>query len=257
MKQTLQEEYRYFDHWFFRARRTIFARLLDGLFPVGGHARIVDLGPGSGVNVPVLRDRGRVAVVDVASGSLRDCAAHGAHHLLLADATRPPLADGSVDLVCAFDVLEHLVEDARALREIRRVLKPTGRLLLSVPAWQVLWGRQDVLSEHVRRYHKEPLRRLLTESGFEVERLTFFNALLFFPILAVRLCMRPFLKWTREGGSDFSAPTPFGLDRLLYRMFAAEAGWLTRRDLPLGVSLLAVARPAPVALRDRPAPIGA
>ena len=75
MKPQLQEEYRDSDHWFFRARRRIFARVLDELVPLPHDARIVDLGPGSGVNIPVLRERGRVAVVDVARLSLRDCAA--------------------------------------------------------------------------------------------------------------------------------------------------------------------------------------
>ena len=245
LKPSLQEEYRESDHWFFRARRRIFARVLDELVPLPAGARIVDLGPGSGVNVPVLRERGRVAVVDVARVSLEDCAEKGAHDLLLADAGRPPLAAECADLVCAFDVLEHLDDDRGALAEIRRILKPEGKLVLSVPAWRILWGRQDVLSEHRRRYHKAPLARLLTESGFEIERLSHFNCLLFPPILAVRLAMRPFLARTSEGGSDFGAPAPFGLDRLLENVFACEAGWLARRDLPIGVSLLAVAKPDP------------
>ena len=245
MKPALQEEYRDSEHWFFRARRRIFACVLDELVSLPSGARVVDLGPGSGVNVPVLRGRGRLTVVDVSTRSLMDCAARGAHELVLGDATRPPFASGSIDLVCAFDVLEHLPEDGLALREVRRVLKPGGCLALSVPAWRILWGRQDVLSEHLRRYGKASLGALLEQSGFQVERLTFFNCLLFPPILVMRLLMRPFLRWSAGGGSDFSTPTPFGLDRLLYRLFAAEARWLARRDLPLGVSLLAIARPLP------------
>ena len=61
--------------------------------------------------------------------------------------------------------------------------------------------------------------------------------------------MRPFLARTSQGGSDFGAPAPFGLDRVLENLFACEAGWLVRRDLPIGVSLLAIAKPA---LRSNP-----
>ena len=119
-------------------------------------------------------------------------------------------------------------------------------MLLTVPALPVLWGRQDVLSGHKRRYRRGELERRLREAGFAIERLTYFNTLLFLPILAVRLCMRPFLGRTSAGGggSDFSVPS-FGLSGLLYRLFAAEGSWLVRRNLPLGVSLLAVARPEP------------
>ena len=132
------------------------------------------------------------------------------------------------------------------LRECHRVLKPSGWLLLSVPALRLLWGRQDVLSEHRRRYRRRELRDRVSAAGFEVKRLTYFNTLLFPPILVVRLLMRPLLGRTvRNGRSDFSFPLPPGLNGLLHRLFAAEAGWLVRHDLPIGVSLLCLARPAP------------
>lgn len=243
MKASLAQEYRESEHWFFRARRAIFQHVLDAWVPLAPGARLLDLGPGSGVNVPVLRGRGRLAVVDVSRVSLDDCGDKGARDLVLADASRPPFRTGSFDLVCALDILEHLDDDASAVREIRRVLAPGGALLVSVPAFGVLWGRQDVLSEHKRRYRRRGLELLLTENGFEVRRLTYFNAALFPAILAVRLAMRPFLRWTGAGGSDLTVPAPLGLDRLLYRAFAAERGWLVRHDLPVGVSLLALAAP--------------
>jgi len=233
-------------HWWVRGRHDIFARLLDKLVSLPEGGRILDVGPGYGVNIPLLRERGRLCVLDTDASSLDSCRTLGATDLVRGDANRLPLADASVHLVSALDVIEHLDDDLEALREFRRVLQTSGWLLLTVPALGILWGRQDVLSEHRRRYRRHQLREQLAAAGFEVARLTYFNTLLFPPILAVRLLMRPLLgRAVRSGRSDFGFPLPLGLNGLLHRLFAAEAGWLVRHDLPVGVSLLCLARPAP------------
>lgn len=242
MKDVVHAEHLDPNHWWFRARRDIFAKLLDELSPLPEGARILDVGPGSGVNLPVLAPRGRVTVLDISDFSLQTCRRDGAHSVVQADACRPPFADGSFDLVCALDVFEHLPDDQTAMAECLRVLKPGGVLLTTVPAFPMLWGRQDVLAMHQRRYRKPEFRDRLRRAGFELERLSYFNTLLFAPILAVRLAMRPFLRWSQKGGSDLGMAMPFGIDRVLHRVFAAERGWLVRRDLPVGVSILGLAR---------------
>ena len=130
-----------------------------------------------------------------------------------------------------------------ALRAWRDAIADDGTLLLSVPAFQILWGRQDVLSEHRRRYRAPQLRAQLEAAGFTVRHLTYFNFVLFLPILAVRLVMRPFLaSAVAAGGSDLSMPVPV-VGGLLRGLLAAERFWIARRRLPFGVSLLAVATP--------------
>ena len=221
----------------------IFERVLDEHVELGRDARILDLGPGSGVNMPVLGPRGRVTVVDVSRLSLESCREAGAELVVQADAAVPPFADQSFDATTALDVLEHLDDDSAAMRELRRVLKPGGVLMASVPAFPLLWGRQDVLSHHKRRYRRGELQRRLHEAGFEVVRESYFNTWLFAPILLVRLLMRPFLSKSVEGGSDLSVRLPFGLDEILFRLFASEAGLVSKLRLPIGVSLLVLARP--------------
>ncbi len=249
MKAAVQQEYGVLAeardaHWWVRGRRRIFGRLLAELVPLPESARVLDLGPGYGVNVDLLSGLGKLCVLDTNPESLISCRRLGAKEQLQADATHLPLFDESLDLISALDVIEHLDDDLAALRECRRVLKPTGWLLLSVPALRILWGRQDVLSEHRRRYGRSELRGRLEQAGFEVVRLSFFNTLLFPPILLVRLLMRPWLGRTVDrASSDFSFPLPFGLNGLLYRLFTAETPWLMRRNLPFGVSLLCLARP--------------
>lgn len=243
MKDVVHAEHQDAEHWWFKARRHIFERVLDTNVGLEREARILDLGPGSGVNMPVLGPRGRVTVVDVSRYSLEQCRAAGAQLVVQADATIPPFAANSFDAVTALDVLEHLDNDRAALSELHRVLRPDGWLMASVPAFPVLWGRQDVLSHHKRRYKRGELQERMRAAGFEVVRESYFNTWLFAPILLVRLLMRPFLSKSVEGGSDLSLRLPFGLDGLLYRLFASEAGWVVKRRLPVGVSLLVLARP--------------
>jgi SAM-dependent methyltransferase len=234
------------DHWWFAGRRRIFARLLARYGPRGGQARILDVGPGSGVNLPVLGPLGKVTVLDLDLGSLRSAVGAGAAAGVCGDAVHAPFTPGSFDLVCMLDVVEHLEEDAAALAAARALLKPDGIVLLSVPALRVLWGRQDVLSGHKRRYRKHELATAVGRAGLWIERLSYFNTWLLPPILLVRLLMRPFVGASARSGSDFGLRVRF-LDGVLRAIFASEASWLDRHDLPIGVSLLCVAR------RERPA----
>jgi SAM-dependent methyltransferase len=200
------------DHWWFRARRSIFGRVLDQRVALPANAVILDLGPGSGVNLELLEGRGRLVTLDLSQRSLTTCRELGSPDLVQGDATRLPFGDGTVDLVCALDVLEHLEADERALAEIARVLKPEGHLLLSV-------------------------------AGLEWEHRTFFNTWLFPPILAVRLAMRPLLSRGEQGGSDLGLRLPRFVEQSLFRIFASEGAWVVRRRLPIGVSLLGLAKP--------------
>lgn len=252
MQDVVHNEHLAQDHWWFRARRAIFDRVLDEQLPSGRAARILDLGPGSGVNLPVLGARGRVTALDLSDVSLARCRAAGAPDCVRADATRAPFADASFDLVCALDVLEHIPDDVAALGEIERVLAPGGLFLFSVPAFRLLWGRQDVLSHHMRRYRRRELVERVRAAGLVIEHLTYFNTLLFPPIAAVRIAMRPLLERSvKKGGSDLSVKLPFGLDSALYHAFACERSWVTRHRLPFGVSMLGWARKADAASSAR------
>lgn len=246
MEEVLHAEYAtaLAEHWWFRARRTIFATLLDAKVPLTKSARILEIGPGHGVNLEVLAPRGQVTTLDTDLASLVGAKARGATLAVLGDGTAPPLRAGAFDLVCALDVLEHLEDDGAGLRAMHAMLAPGARLFLTVPALRILWGRQDVLSRHFRRYGRRELADRVRAAGFAIEKLSFFNSALFLPILVVRLLMRPFLaRSTRPGaGSDFSIRQPGLVEKLCYRLFAAEAGWLVRHSLPVGVSLLCIAR---------------
>jgi SAM-dependent methyltransferase len=144
----------------------------------------------------------------------------------------------TADVVTMFDVIEHLEDDLGALRRIHAVLPPGGVLVCTVPAFSFLWSEHDVVNHHFRRYTHRTLRGRLESAGFTVERISYFNAVLFPMIAAVRL-LRP--KGRRPGRSDMRMPAQW-VNRILKKVFAAERFLLRFISLPFGVSLVAVCR---------------
>jgi len=241
-------------HWWFRGRRRI---LLAALERQAVHARaILDVGCGAGANLELLAERFPDAAlqgVDVEREPLRFCRADRRLPVSQADAARLPFADASFDLVTALDALEHFADDASALREVHRVCRPGGTLVLTVPAFGWLWGSVDELGHHHRRYRRRELVTRVEAAGFDVDLDRYFNSLLFPAIAAVRLLSRALRRPTPERArSDASrAPGPLRSDfdwvasgppaALLERVFSSEAQLLALR-IPFGVSLLCIAR---------------
>jgi len=215
------------DHWWYRERRHLLAKAISGLTP----GRALDIGAAGGGNTRVLRQHGWDAIA-LEYGADGAEVAHGRGLATLrGDATRLPLADASLDLVVAFDLLEHLVDDDAAVAEVRRVLKPTGTYLVAVPADPKLWSDHDEAVDHVRRYTRQGLLDLLDRGGFEVTDVRSWNVLLR-PVVAMRR--------RTSSGSDLDDVHPvvnFGL-----RSIITAERYLPVGSLP-GVSLLLRAQP--------------
>ncbi|MEV8433854.1 class I SAM-dependent methyltransferase [Streptomyces chartreusis] len=240
-------------HWWFQGRRRIVAALLrDQLRDVRrakpGGLDILDVGSGTGEMVEMLREFGSVTALDSSPHAidyLRQRLPEGVaarHGSIPEDLPRGEL----FDLVTAFDVVEHLTDDLAALRAFRQVLPTGGRMALTVPAYQMLWSHHDVYAGHVRRYRRAQLRDLVQRAGgFQVERLAYFNSLLFLPALAARSAGR----WRRRVSPrvaervdpHLALPSP-PVNRLLLGVFASEARLLSHVDPPFGVSLVALCR---------------
>ena len=230
-------------HWWYRGRRAVLDAVLDGLDLAPG-ARILDAGCGSGRNMVELARRGTVTGLELATASLQAARARGAGDVVPGSLDEPlPLGDAAFDLAVALDVLEHVEDDRAALRELARVLAPGGLLVVTVPQYAWLWGEHDVLSHHHRRYTRPELLGRAAAAGLHPERVTAFNAALLGPIALMRMAQRAI---ERDQPSSDLGRTPQGpVNAALERVLRAEARLIRAgRDLPLGVSLLAVLRRA-------------
>ncbi|MEK6326933.1 MAG: class I SAM-dependent methyltransferase [Actinomycetota bacterium] len=230
-------------HWWFVGRRQIILAVLGAHLtpPPNGHtARILDLGCGTGTMLSYLRRFGEVEGVDADEQAVRYCQARGHARVRLLESEALPYPDDSFDLLTALDVLEHIEDDGRALEEVARVLRPGGAFLATVPAYPWMWGAQDEISHHFRRYKLRQLEQRILAAGLELERLTHFNTILFAPIAAVRLARR-LTPPKGEPRSDFQLTREGAANRVLAGVFSAERRWLRTRDLPFGISLLALA----------------
>jgi SAM-dependent methyltransferase len=229
-------------HWWFVGRRKILLALLDRYVgPDSGTRRVLDVGCGTGSMLGYLSRYGSPEGVDSEEAAISFCRERGLPGVSVAAVPPLPFPDGRFDLVTAFDFLEHVDDDEGALAEVRRVLSPGGTFFVTVPAYRFLWGNQDRISHHRRRYTASALRDRLISAGLNPRRVTYFNTLLFPPIAAVRLGRR---LWPSDGRprSDLEMTAETGLsNRVLATLFAAEARVLLRRDLPFGVSVLAIA----------------
>ncbi len=228
------------EHWWFVGRRRILKSFVREICSecAERRPRILDVGCGTGANLEMLAEFGESEGVDVAEEALAFCHARGLQNVRLSTAEQLPFEDESFELVTAFDLVEHLDDDVAGLREMRRVLKREGRVLLFVPAFMFLWGVQDEVSNHRRRYTAKELRRAVERAGFDVERLTYANITFFAPTLLGRLIMRATgLRPASESNVNIPA-----LNGIFGKVLGAESALLRRMNLPFGVSALCVAR---------------
>ncbi len=226
-------------HWWFRARRIILRSVLRTL-PLPPRPRILEIGTGPGANLyhvypPDARLCGIEPNPDLAAlaNQRGDIPVHAG------SAEELPRSLGMFDAVTMFDVLEHTADDGRALENVVRCLVPGGLLMLTVPAYQLLWGPQDVVSGHYRRYTLRGLRVRVQAAGLSPVRATYFNTLLFPAVAVFRIVGRLFR--SSRGSSDLRY-TLGPIDQLLFLVFAAEQWLLKVFNLPFGVSVFIAAR---------------
>jgi SAM-dependent methyltransferase len=246
-------------HWWFRGRERILESVLRReaawlRSPTGGGERrrvaSVGCGPPAGLDwlASALAGRGTVIGLDAdPSGALRRGVADRSQTIpsgvafVYGSLEASPLRSASCDAVLALDVLEHVEDDAAALAQAAQLVRPGGLVLVTVPALPSLWGNQDVLSHHKRRYTARSLARTFDRAGLCLAWQSYFNTT-FFPIIAGVRWTRRLLGRTGGVASDFEHGRPGRLNEALLRMFAAERHLIGRIPLPIGVSLIAMAQ---------------
>jgi SAM-dependent methyltransferase len=236
-------------HWWFVGRRRIIRSFLERLCRdlyaarvehsgSGSALNILDVGCGTGANLEMLSRFGKAEGVDVSGEALSFCRERGLTNVKQGAAEALPYPADSFELVTGLDVVEHLDDDLAGLTEMRRVLRRGGKALLFVPAFMFLWGVQDDVSNHRRRYTLRELKRVVRQAGFEVERATYVNLSFFTPILLGRLFMRV----TRLRPESENNLTIGFLNGVLGKVLGAESVLLRYLNFPFGVSIICIAR---------------
>ena len=236
------------EHWWFRARESILRDQMKRLIAEGripARPRILNIGAATGRSSEWLGELGDVVSLEYDGDCCRLTRERTGLDIVEGTILDLPWESGSFDVVCAFDVIEHVEDDAGGVAEMKRVCRKDGILFVTVPASPLLWSEHDEINHHFRRYRMQELKALF--QGCDVLLGTGFNSVLFAPIaihrVVRRLADRLSQSRNRPLQSDFSRSQFPMVDGLLETLFRSESLWLSRGiGLPWGVSAMIIAR---------------
>ena len=218
------------NHWWFESRKNIIEKTL--LNNIKKKINILDYGAGSGVNVDMLCKFGKVNIFEPHKQTAKYLKKKysGKKCKIL-----KKISNQKYDLIVLADVLEHIKKDKNKIKELARKLKKNGKILITVPAYKILFTKKDVILGHYRRYTINEIKNIFKK--FKIKKLSYFNFFLFFPI-SISLIFYKILK------SDFidSVETKpnFLINSLLYSIFNFESKIINILNFPFGISILGV-----------------
>jgi SAM-dependent methyltransferase len=226
-------------HWWYRARRDILTDFLvrEGELPAG--ARILEIGCGTGHNLPMLAKFGSVEAIEI-DPAAREIASQRLGQPV-GSAPLPALTGverGAYDLIAVLDVVEHIEDDVAALKAMAECLKPGGKILITVPAHQWMWSAHDTVNHHHRRYSKATLAKAIAAAGLKSRKLGYFNSLLFPLAAASRIAGR-----LRGKDDSDDSPPPKLVNSVFETIFRFERHLVGRVPLTPGVSIVTLASP--------------
>ena len=225
-------------HWWFVVRRKLLKTLLCSL-NLPRESLTIDIGCGVGSNLSLLKTIGVRAIgCDRSFDNLLLAKMKFFSPFINGDLENLPIRSSSVELVIATDVLEHLEDDFAGVRELYRILRCNGHLIVTVPAFQSLSGTQDIVTGHWRRYRRQEILEKLSLAGFDTLKSSYFNFFLFFPILIGRRLIR-LLGVRIESENKINFPL---INSFLKAIFSLEPTLLKYVSFPFGVSILCIAR---------------
>jgi len=226
-------------HWWYRGLRKIISQSVVRNFK-SDNLRILDLGCGTGRTLSLLDSFGTVTGVDISGEAIQFSQKRGHENLLVGSASSLPFDSNQFDLVCMMDVLYHkaVPDKSVPLEEAYRVLKQGGILLINVPAYQWLRSSHDDAIHTDKRFTNGELHDLLTEAKFSVEKITFWNTVLFPLIVLIRVLRR-----NRAGsGSDLENYRPGIASAFLFGILKAESYILRFVSFPFGLSIFSIGK---------------
>ena len=221
------------EHWWFQARKNIIDQIISSI-NLKKKNNILDFGAGSGVNIDMLRKYG---LVDIHEQNKYARAAIKKEKKIKNLYSTLRIKKKFYDLILLADVIEHVEQPKKLLKNLKKFLKKDGYILITVPAYQFLFSKKDRVLGHYRRYNKELLKKEL--SGFKVENISYFNTFLCLPI-AILTLLNKFLK--RDYIKKVETTPNFILNKLCYIIFTAEKYFIKYFNLPFGISIYVLAK---------------
>jgi SAM-dependent methyltransferase len=241
MNREYYHQYYYYErsHWWFLARLTILEEVIRRNIS-GKNLRILNVGVATGATTQMLEKFGHVTSVEYDKECCEFLKDKTGIEAINASLTNLPFKNGAFDLVCAFDVIEHIENDGKALAEIKRVLSNRKNFLITVPAFQFLWSEHDEINHHFRRYKMSELSAKLRSNGLYINYKTYFNFLLFIPVLCIRILQKLIKKKdSNKKKSDFERMNSGFINSFMKKIFQIEKPLISRKlSFPFGVSIL-------------------
>jgi len=226
-------------YWWFVGKQFLVRRILQQ-FPLNktGQDRILDIGCGTGIMLKLLENFGVSYGAECSADAIQFLSDRGLNLIVRSDVDQSvPFKDNTFSAITCLDVLEHLDNDLKLLKEIGRVCKPGGYVILTVPAFGILWSSHDIALHHKRRYTKQQMLSMISQFNWKVIKCSYYNGILFCPILSIRM-LKKCLSRHNPARSDFFINLPAWLNRTLCLFFLCEISLLKYLNLPFGVSLL-------------------
>ena len=225
-------------HWWFVVRRKLLKSILSSI-SIQKKAITLDIGCGTGSNLKALVSAGLDVIgLDQSIYALTLVKEKGDYSLMAGDLNKLPLKTKSVGLIIAMDIFEHLQEDMVGIHESYRVLGQGGILIVTVPAFKFLWGIQDIVTGHKRRYSRREIMNKLKAAGFDILKSSYFNFFLFIPILIARRMIQ-LLGLKIRSENEVNSPL---LNYIFKAVFSLEPYLLKYFSFPIGVSILCIGR---------------
>lgn len=227
-------------HWWYTGLRDVLKHHWN-IYVSHGKIDLADVGCGTGGNMAFIETEGRAYGLDRSPEAIAFCRQRGLTKTIVASADQIPYPNEMFEAVLSLDVLSHrwVQNKQDALNEMARILKPGGYLFLNLPAYQWLHSSHDVAVEQDWRATASQVRQMLTVSGLEIDRVTYWNTLLF-PAFALLRLMRK-RKKGNPSSSDLGPTKKTGLDFICTMFLRLERYLMRRIDLPFGLSVFAVA----------------
>jgi len=227
------------NHWWFATKKNIILDTILRNTHLSKTNKVLDIGCGSGLMLTTLNDIGSTSGMDMSDEAVA----------FSSEIFSGPIKKGSLpydipfpndyfSLITVLDIIEHIDDDVASLKTIRALLNDHGKAVITVPAHMYLWSHFDELNEHKRRYTLEELSQKLLQVGFQIEKISYYNSLLF-PLVYIVRKLNNLLG--RHGASDLNMPSLF-INSILKTIFGIEKFILRYYNMPFGVSILAVVK---------------